>query len=38
MGLSSSLKAGIGAVPAFADGALVLLGDMPQITGDISIV
>ena len=33
IGLSSSLKAGIGAVPASADGALVLLGDMPQITG-----
>ena len=32
-GLSSSLKAGIGAVPASADGVLVLLGDMPQITG-----
>ena len=31
-GLSSSLKAGIGAVPDAADGALVLLGDMPQIT------
>jgi molybdenum cofactor cytidylyltransferase len=33
VGLSSSLKAGIGAVPASADGVLVLLGDMPQITG-----
>jgi molybdenum cofactor cytidylyltransferase len=33
VGLSSSLKVGIGAVPASADGALVLLGDMPQITG-----
>ena len=32
IGLSSSLKAGIGAVPASGDGALVLLGDMPQIT------
>lgn len=31
-GLSTSLKAGIAAVPASADGALVLLGDMPQIT------
>jgi molybdenum cofactor cytidylyltransferase len=31
VGLSSSLKAGIGAVPEAADGALVLLGDMPQI-------
>ena len=33
VGLSSSLKAGIRAVPPAADGALVLLGDMPQITG-----
>ena len=33
LGFSSSLKAGIGAVPAGCDGALVLLGDMPQITG-----
>ena len=33
VGLSSSLKAGIGAVPADCDGALVLLGDMPLITG-----
>ena len=31
-GLSSSLKAGIGAVPDNCDGALVLLGDMPQIS------
>jgi molybdenum cofactor cytidylyltransferase len=31
-GLSSSLKAGIRAVPPSADGALVLLGDMPRIT------
>jgi molybdenum cofactor cytidylyltransferase len=30
-GLSSSLKAGIRAVPAESDGALVLLGDMPLI-------
>jgi molybdenum cofactor cytidylyltransferase len=30
-GLSTSLKAGIAAVPASCDGALVLLGDMPQI-------
>ena len=30
-GLSTSLKAGIAAVPAGCDGALVLLGDMPQI-------
>ena len=33
VGLSSSLKAGIAAVPADCDGALVLLGDMPLITG-----
>ncbi len=32
-GLSSSLKAGIGAVPADCDGALLLLGDMPLVTG-----
>ena len=32
VGLSGSLKAGIGAMPADCDGALVLLGDMPQIT------
>ena len=31
MGLSSSVKAGIAALPASADGALVLLGDMPRI-------
>ena len=31
-GLSSSVKAGIGAVPEAACGGLVLLGDMPQIT------
>ena len=30
-GLSTSLKAGIGEVPEDCDGALVLLGDMPQI-------
>lgn len=30
-GLSTSLKAGIAAVPAGCGGALVLLGDMPQI-------
>ena len=30
-GLSTSLKAGIRAVPADCDGALVLLGDMPEI-------
>lgn len=33
-GLSSSLKAGIRAVPGDCDGALVLLGDMPRITGE----
>lgn len=31
-GLSTSLKAGIAALPADIAGALVLLGDMPQIT------
>jgi molybdenum cofactor cytidylyltransferase len=31
-GLSTSLKAGIGSVPADADGAIVCLGDMPQVT------
>jgi molybdenum cofactor cytidylyltransferase len=30
-GLSTSLKAGIAAVPAAADGAIVCLGDMPQV-------
>lgn len=30
-GLSTSLKAGFAALPAEADGALVLLGDMPRI-------
>ena len=30
-GLASSLKAGIGALPASCDGALIMLGDMPQI-------
>jgi molybdenum cofactor cytidylyltransferase len=32
-GLSTSLKAGIRAVPASTDGALVMLGDMPLIRG-----
>lgn len=32
-GLSTSLKAGIAAVPEICDGALVLLGDMPEISG-----
>jgi molybdenum cofactor cytidylyltransferase len=31
-GLSTSLKAGITAVPAEADGAIVCLGDMPQVS------
>jgi molybdenum cofactor cytidylyltransferase len=31
-GLGSSLKAGIAAVPAEADGAIICLGDMPQVT------
>src|SRR5262245_56999791 len=31
-GLSASLKAGIRAAPANCDGAIVLLGDMPEIT------
>jgi len=31
-GLSASLKAGIAAVPARSDGAVVLLGDMPAVT------
>jgi molybdenum cofactor cytidylyltransferase len=30
-GLSTSLKAGLAAVPSEADGAVVLLGDMPQV-------
>lgn len=34
-GLSTSLKAGIGAVPAEADGALVLLGDMPDVSAPL---
>ena len=33
-GLASSLKAGIRAVPADCDGALILLGDMPGITAE----
>ena len=32
-GLSTSLKAGIAAVPAEVDGAIVCLGDMPQVDG-----
>jgi molybdenum cofactor cytidylyltransferase len=34
-GLSTSLKAGIKAVPADADGAIVTLGDMPQVTATL---
>ncbi len=34
-GLSTSLKRGIEAVPEDADGALVSLGDMPQVTPDV---
>jgi len=34
-GLASSLKAGIRAVPAGCDGALVLLGDMPRISPEV---
>jgi molybdenum cofactor cytidylyltransferase len=35
LGLSASLKAGVTALPASSDGALVLLGDMPAITAAI---
>jgi CTP:molybdopterin cytidylyltransferase MocA len=34
-GLSTSLKAGVKAVPEDCDGAMVLLGDMPGITPDL---
>jgi molybdenum cofactor cytidylyltransferase len=34
-GLSTSLKAGLSAVAASADGALVMLGDMPQVSPDL---
>jgi xanthine dehydrogenase accessory factor len=34
-GLSSSLKAGIAAVPQDCDGAMILLGDMPGISQDL---
>jgi molybdenum cofactor cytidylyltransferase len=34
-GLASSLKAGISALPAEADAAAVMLGDMPQVTPDL---
>jgi molybdenum cofactor cytidylyltransferase len=32
-GLSTSLRTGVAALPADADGALMLLGDMPAVTG-----
>jgi molybdenum cofactor cytidylyltransferase len=35
LGLGTSLKAGIAAVPARADGAIVCLGDMPRIDADL---
>jgi molybdenum cofactor cytidylyltransferase len=34
-GLSTSLRAGIGAVPMDCDGAMVLLGDMPTVDPDL---
>lgn len=34
-GLSTSVKAGLAALPDSADGALVMLGDMPQITAKL---
>jgi molybdenum cofactor cytidylyltransferase len=34
-GLGTSLKAGVAAVPAGADGVIVCLGDMPQVTADL---
>lgn len=34
-GLSASLKAGIGSLPAHTDAALVCLGDMPLVTGTL---
>lgn len=34
-GLSTSLKAGIAAIPQSCDGAIVLLGDMPLVTPEI---
>jgi molybdenum cofactor cytidylyltransferase len=34
-GLSTSLKAGLAAVPSEADGAIVCLGDMPQVRADM---
>ncbi len=34
-GLASSLRAGIAALPASADAAIILLGDMPRISGKV---
>jgi molybdenum cofactor cytidylyltransferase len=34
-GLSTSLKAGLAALPASVDGAIVLLGDMPQVRAEL---
>jgi molybdenum cofactor cytidylyltransferase len=34
-GLSASLKSGIRAVPANSDGAIVMLGDMPEVSGSL---
>jgi molybdenum cofactor cytidylyltransferase len=34
-GLSTSLKAGLAAIPQDCDGAVILLGDMPLVTPDI---
>lgn len=34
-GLSTSLKAGLNALPKDCDGAVILLGDMPLVTADI---
>jgi molybdenum cofactor cytidylyltransferase len=34
-GLSTSLKAGLAALPADVDGAIVCLGDMPQVSADL---
>ncbi len=35
LGLSTSLKAGVMALPAEAKGVVVLLGDMPQVTSEV---
>jgi len=34
-GLSTSLRAGVGALPVDIDGALVCLGDMPEVEGSV---